>query len=139
LAEVNDALVRLRTVLLRYRAALSKPDPALGVSVLDCVTELSRLALLPTPPSTTARLSRSAVEALVSDRRRAAETMVAAARLGEFKYGPGDSPWYGASFVSGEDADRAHSLARRLHEDTLPRLLSRARGLIDTTPLQPFE
>ena len=54
--EVDDALVRLRKVLLDYRGALSRNDPAIGVSVLDCVSELSRLALLPTPPATTARL-----------------------------------------------------------------------------------
>ena len=138
LAEVDDALVRLRKVLLDYRGALSKPDPILGVSVLDCVTELSRLALLPAPPSTTARLSRRAVESLVSDRRRAAELMANAARLGEFKYGPGDSPWYGAEFATGDEAKRAHALARRLHEETLPRLLKRGQDLVDSTPLRPF-
>ena len=61
-SEIDDALVRLRKVLVDYRGAIAKPDPAIGVSVLDCVTELSRLALLPHAPSTTARLNRSAVE-----------------------------------------------------------------------------
>ncbi len=138
LAEVDDALVRLRGVLLDYRGALVRKDPVLGVSVLDCVTELSRLALLPTPPSTTARLGRTAIEALVTDRARAAEAMVAAARLGEFKYGPGDSPWYGAVFRSGEEPAHAHATARRLAEETLPRLLTRARSLFELTPLRPF-
>ncbi|HEX7834333.1 MAG TPA: AAA family ATPase, partial [Pseudolysinimonas sp.] len=44
LADVDEALVRLRNVLLDYRGALGRPDPVLGVSVVDCVTELSRLA-----------------------------------------------------------------------------------------------
>ena len=57
LAEVDDALVRLRKVLLDYRVAIARHDPELGVSVLDCVSELSRLALLPHPPSTSARLA----------------------------------------------------------------------------------
>jgi hypothetical protein len=138
-SEVDDALVRLRKVLMDYRGALSKPDAVLDISVLDCVTELSRLALLPTPPSTRARLSRSTVEALAHDRHRASETMVTAAALGEFRYGPGDSPWYGATFAAGEDAARAHNVARRLHEETLPRLLARAQDLIRTTYLRPFE
>ncbi|MDQ1569749.1 MAG: hypothetical protein QOF79_423 [Actinomycetota bacterium] len=137
--EVDDALVRLRKVLLDYRGALSRPDAVLGISVLDCVTELSRLALLPTPPSTTARLSRSTVEALATDRHRASETMVTAAALGEFRYGPGDSPWYGATFEDGDDAGRAHAIARRLHEESLPRLLARAQDLIRTTYMRPFE
>jgi hypothetical protein len=137
--EIDDALVRLRKVLLDYRGALSKPDAVLGISVLDCVTELSRLALLPTPPSTTARLGRPTVTALAHDRHRASETMVTAAALGEFRYGPGDSPWYGANFAEGADAARAHNVARRLHQESLPRLLTRAQDLIRTTYLRPFE
>jgi hypothetical protein len=139
IAEVNEALVRLRKVLLDYRGALAKPDPVLGISVLDCVTELSRLALLPNAPSTTARLGRTAVEQLALDRRPAAQTMVSAARLGEFRYGPGDSPWYGAKFATGDDAGRAHDIAKRLHTESLPRLLDRSRELIEHSHMRPFE
>ncbi len=137
--EVDDALVRLRKVLLDYRGALSRPDDVLGISVLDCVTELSRLALLPNAPATTARLPRSAVEALASDRRQAAEVMVAAARLGQFRYGPGDSPWYGAHFDTAEEAVRAHETAKRLHAESLPRLLVGATELLAKTHMRPFE
>lgn len=136
--EVDDALLRLRKVLLDYRGALTRVDPVLGVSVLDCVTELSRLALLPNPPATTARLSRSAVERLTADRSRATEIMVAAAQLGEFKYGPGDSPWYGAQFANGDAALRAHEIAKRLAADELPRLLPMAEQLISGTHMRPF-
>uniref|UniRef100_UPI003989185F DEAD/DEAH box helicase n=1 Tax=Conyzicola sp. TaxID=1969404 RepID=UPI003989185F len=136
--EVDDALVRLRKVLLDYRGALSKPDSVLGISVLECVTELSRLALLPEPPATTARLSRSSGESLATDRRRAAETMVQAAQLGEFRYGPGDSPWYGAQFGTSEEAVRAHELAKKLSHDDLPRLLERANAVISSTRMRPF-
>ncbi len=139
IAEVDEALVRLRKVLLDYRGALARPDDVLGVSVLDCVTELSRLALLPTPPSTTARLSRETVEALVHDRHVAAQTMVNAARLGEFRYGPGDSPWYGAQFATGESAHQAHEVAKRLHAESLPHLLGRATELVHGTHMRPFE
>lgn len=136
--EVDDALLRLRKVLLDYRGALSRPDQQLGVSVLDCVTELSRLALLPTPPATTARLSRASVERLATDRSRAAELMVAAAELGEFKYGPGDSPWYGAQFANGDEALRAHEIAKRV-EAQLPGLLEAANRLIEGTHMRPFQ
>ena len=137
-ADVDEALVRLRKVLLDYRGALAKPDPVLGISVLDCVTELSRLALLPIAPQTTARLSRSAVEALAHDRRHASETMVQAADLGEFRYGPGDSPWYGAKFRSSEDAGRAHSIAKTLAHEKVPRLLVRANEVIGSTRMRPY-
>lgn len=137
--EVDDALVRLRKVLLDYRGALSRKDPALGVSVLDALGELARLALLPTPPSTTARLDRVSLEALANDRSAAAEALIKAAALGEFRYGPGDSPWYGASFSSTAEATATHELAKQLDKVELPRLLERANALIAQTRLRPFE
>ena len=136
--EVDDALMRLRKVLLDYRGALSRADNSLSPSVLECVTELSRLALLPNPPATRARLSRSAVERLARDRGRAAEIVVAAAKLGEFKYGPGDSPWYGAQFANGEEAMRAHGCAKRLSATELPGLLDAANQLVASTKMRQF-
>jgi hypothetical protein len=139
LGDVDDALIRLRKVLLDYRTAIARRDPALGISVLDCLTELSRLALLPSPPATTARLSRQSVELLAEHRDRAAAAMVQAANLGEFKYGPGDSPWYGAVFATSEEATAAHQLAKKLNETELPRLLERGYQLISGTRMRPFE
>lgn len=137
--EIDDALVRLRSVLHGYRTALSRVDPDLGVGVLDCVRELSRLALMPQPPETTARLAGSAVRDLAADRTRAAEIMVAAAKLGEFKYGPGDSPWYGAQFANGDAALRAHEIAKRVSSEGLPKLVERAQEMIAQTHLRPFQ
>ena len=137
--DVDDALVRLRKVLLDYRSALTRRDPALGVSVLDALGELARLAQLPEPPSTTARLDRHALELLAHSRSTAANTLIKAAILGEFRYGPGDSPWYGASFTSTADASNSHQLAKRINQIELPRLLERANGLIGQTRLRPFE
>lgn len=139
LGEVDEALVRLRKVLLDYRGAIARTDPELGVSVLDCLTELSRLALLPTPPATTARLSRASVELMAKGREHAAATMVQAASLGEFKYGPGDSAWYGANFTSTEQATRAHGIAKQLYHVELPRLVERANQLVGSTRMRPFE
>lgn len=138
-ADVNEALVRLRGVLLDYREALGRPDPKLGISVYDCVSELSRLALLPAAPSTRARLSREAVETLAHDRAHAAHVIVEAAKLGQFTYGPGDSPWYGAEFSTGDEATRAQERARRLHTELVPRLLERATALVAATPMRQFE
>ncbi|WP_233197755.1 AAA family ATPase [Cryobacterium sp. Y57] len=137
--DVDDALVRLRKVLLDYRSALTRRDSALGVSVLDALGELARLAQLPEPPSTTARLDRHALELLAHSRSAAANTLIKAAVLGEFRYGPGDSPWYGASFTSTADASNSHQLAKRINQIELPRLLERANGLIGQTRLRPFE
>ncbi len=137
-AEVDEALVRLRTVLMDYRSALSKVDPSIGVSVLDCVTELSRLSLLPKPPSTSARLSRASVEALSGGRQRAIEVMAEAARLGEFRYGPDDSPWYGSQFATSDAAAAAHQMARDLWNEAVPALLDDANRLIAGMHMRPF-
>lgn len=138
-SEVDDALVRLRRVLLDYRRALSRRDPVFGVSVLEALAELAALSQRRTPPSTTARLDRASIEALAADRDTAAATLGKAAALGEFRYGPGDSPWYGASFASTTEASATHELAKRLSRTELPRLLERANAVIDQTRMRPFE
>ena len=64
--------MRLRKVLLDYRGALSRRDPVLGVSVLDCLAELSRLALLPDAARRPPRASTAAaIEALAPTGRDA--------------------------------------------------------------------
>ncbi|WP_419817048.1 AAA family ATPase [Glaciibacter flavus] len=138
-SDIDDALVRLRKVLLDYRHALTRREPALGVSVLDALGELTRLSLLPTPPATTARLDHDSLAAMAHSRPAAAETLIKAATLGEFRYGPGDSPWYGASFSSTQEATSTHDLAKRLNSIELPRLIERANALIGQTRLRPYE
>lgn len=141
LDEVNDALIRLRSVIRDYRDALVKTDPVLGVSVLDCVSELSAIAISRPDAETTARLSRESVEALWNpdERARITSIMVAAAQFGEFKHAPGISPWYGAQFPNAEAAGRAHAIAVRLHETSLGDLIERGMRLIQGTHMRPFE
>ncbi|UOV99842.1 AAA family ATPase [Agrococcus sp. SCSIO52902] len=145
--EIDEAMLRLRKVLLDYRAALQRVDPKLQVSVLDALKELSRLAMLPTPPSTRARLSEQATVALATDRPRVAATMRKAAALGQFRYGPSDTPWYGASFDSSGDASAALADSQALAGSAttgpgtsggdLEALLTEARRVIGDTKLRP--
>jgi len=139
IADIDDALVRLRRVLLDYRSALTRTDGELGVSVLDALTALAGLASMPVPPDTTARLDRDSLVALAEGRDAVAADLVRAATLGEFRYGPGDSPWYGADFATSEEATAAHRLAKRLSSTDVPRLLERGRALIAQTRLRQFE
>ena len=136
--EVDDALVRLRTVLRDYRQALTAPVGSTGASVLDATRHLTRLASLPVPPSTTARLGTEALHRLADDRSAAASALAQAARLGEFRFGPDDSPWYGVTFSSTEAARAAHELAARLHSNSIPALLERGYELIAQTRMRPF-
>lgn len=137
--DIDDALVRLRGVLLNYDDALTAKDPRFGVSPLDALRELSRLATLEHPPTTTVRLDDKALGHLTLDRSSIAEDITEAARLGQFQYGPSDSPWYGVTFVTTEAARSAYALAVDLAETQLPRLVSQANQLIEQTSLRPYE
>lgn len=137
-ADVDDALVSLRAVLRDYRAALTQRHPAFGVSALDATRELAKIAQHPEPPTTDARLDARALAALATDRRVATEKLTLAAKLGEFQFGPDDSPWYGAAFDSTAEAKAAHSLAGKLHRADVPSLLERGYELIAKTRMRPF-
>ena len=138
IADIDDALVRLRGVLRDYRTALTRTDDALKVSVLDILRALSRLAAQEVPPSTSARLPVGTLLRLAPSRDAAAAKLAAAARLGEFRFGPDDSPWYGVSFATTDDARAAHALAGRLHRTDVPALLERGYELIAQTRMRPF-
>ncbi|WP_208321953.1 AAA family ATPase [Microbacterium chengjingii] len=138
-SDIDDALVRLRKVLLDYRSGLAHKDPALGVTVSDMLSALTALSNLPKPPSTTARLSYASLATLSAGRSDVAESLAQAAALGEFQYGPDDSPWYGANFSTTPEAKQAHELAKRINNTDLPRLLERAYELIGQTRMRPFE
>lgn len=135
LHDVDQALGRLKKVITLYREALSKKDDQLAVSALDCFHRLGTLSLLDTPPETTARLDEHALVALAAGRGQAAELLAQAAALGEFKFGPADTPWYGVSFAHAEDARKSQDRARVLAEETLPRLTTRVTEILRQTPL----
>ncbi|HLP23239.1 MAG TPA: AAA family ATPase [Microbacteriaceae bacterium] len=137
--DVDDALVRLRKVLVDYRAALSGRDPQLGISVLDALSELTRLAKLSPAPATTARLERASLGALAQFRAEATADLIRAAQLGQFRYGPADSPWYGAHFTTSDEAKAAHELAKKLNHESVPALLAAANTLVEQTRLRAFE
>ncbi|GAA3913989.1 hypothetical protein GCM10022382_20360 [Microbacterium invictum] len=136
-AEVDDALVRLRTVLRDYRAALTGRHPQIGVSPLEALRTLSTLTGAATPMVET-RFDMRTLQTLSTRRTEAATTLATAARLGEFRFGPDDSPWYGVTFASNEQATSAHALASRLHRTEVPGILERGYELIGQTRMRPF-
>ena len=139
LRDVDEALTRLRGVLLDYQDALSEPDKRFGVSPLDALRRLTVLSLGERPPSTTVRLDDQALGQLTLDRSAVAEDLTEVARLGQFQYGPEDSPWYGVDFSTTEEARSAYGLAVDLAESQLPRLISMSNEVIGQTPMRPYE
>ncbi|MCR2816646.1 AAA family ATPase [Microbacterium sp. zg.Y843] len=138
-ADIDDALVRLRSVLRDYRGALTTRHPTLGVSPLEALRTLTTLAARDPQPSTSARLDLTTLVRLSTRRAEAGTKLAAAARLGEFRFGPDDSPWYGVSFATTEDARSAHALASRLQRTDVPALLERGYELIGQTRMRPFQ
>ncbi|WP_163619681.1 AAA family ATPase [Microbacterium sp. B35-30] len=138
-SDIDDALVRLRGVLRDYRAAVTARHPSFGVSVLHILRELSLLAERGGAPVTEARFDEKALERLATTRQDAAAKLAAAARLGEFRFGPDDSPWYGVTFTTVEEARGAHALAGKLHRSDVPTLLERGYELIAQTRMRPFQ
>lgn len=138
-SDVDDALVRLRKVLIDYRSSLVSIDHLLGISVVDALDALTALSNKPEPPSTTARLGMHSITRLAQGRDETARALAHAAALGEFQYGPGDSPWYGAHFATTDEAKATHELAKKLNRSELPRLLERGYELIGQTRMRPFE
>ena len=136
--DIDDALVRLRGVLRDYRSAVTARHPDFGVSVLDILRELAALAEGGVAPTTEARFDSEALANLATRRQDAAAKLSAAARLGEFRFGPDDSPWYGVSFATVEEARGAHALAGKLHRAEVPTLLERGYELIAQTRMRPF-
>lgn len=136
-SDIDGALVRLRGVLRDYRGSVTAQHPGLGVSVLEILRTLSNLTA-DGAPETATRFDLTALERLAGARDAAVDKLTAAARLGEFRFGPDDSPWYGVSFATTQDARAAHSLASTLHRRDLPALLERGYELIGQTRMRPF-
>ncbi|WP_345803342.1 AAA family ATPase [Microbacterium sp. AZCO] len=137
-SDIDDALVRLRGVLRDYRGAVTRRHPGLDVSMLDILRRLATITTQHPAPETAARFDIATLEKLASSRKEAAAKLAAAARLGEFRVGPGESPWYGVTFATTEQARSAHGLAANLHRQTLPNLLERSYELIAQTRMRPF-
>ena len=140
-AELDDALVRLRHVLADYRSALTRVSPRYGVSPFQVLEQLSALELLEVPPTTTARLDDATLAALAkpADRAELAERLRELSRLGAFRFGPDDSPWFGVMFSSTDEVGRTHELANRLTDGRVEAVIATGRGIVAQTNLRPPE
>src|SRR5690606_16685542 len=98
----------------------------------------TKLALSDPAPTTTVRLEEQALGQLTLDRSSVADDLTEVARLGQFQYGPEDSPWYGVDFSTTEEARAAYGIAVDLAESQLPRLVSMANEVIEQTSMRPY-
>jgi hypothetical protein len=96
-----------------YFSALRAKNPDLGVSVSEILSTLARLSLMPHAPTASARISKSKL-LQQKDNRLALELLNQAFELGEFTYGPQDTPWFGARFSDAEEVQNISELAAKL-------------------------
>lgn len=137
-ADVDDALVRLRTVLRDYRDALTGRHAQLGISPIEALRTLTTITSHDPQPAAETRFDLRTLQTLAHRRTEAAELLATAATLGEFRFGPDDSPWYAVAFETTQQATDAHALAQRLHRSEVPGILERGYELIAQTRMRPF-
>ena len=112
-----DGALEERTKTLRdveeYFEVLNKQNPDLGVSIEQILNTLATLSLMPHAPTSSARISKSKL-LQHKDPSVAMKLLEEAFELGEFAYGPQDTPWFGARFVDADDAQDTADLAQKL-------------------------
>ena len=96
-----------------YFAALSVTNESLGVSIEQILSTLATLSLMPHAPTSSARISKSKL-LQHKDRTKALELLTKAFDLGEFDFGPQDTPWFGARFNSADEVQDISDLAAKL-------------------------
>jgi hypothetical protein len=133
-ADVDSALLRMRTILREYRTALAQPDARFGVSVLDALRELARLAN-DADATNEVTLDTASVIALTNSMPETIDALLAIAQLGQFDAESGSSPWLTAHFATADQASLAYQAARRLDSTVLTALDTIATEVLGPTPL----
>lgn len=84
---------------------------SLGVSLIQAMRELARLASLPIPPVNSARIR---ADALSRVKLEALELLAQAHEAGIFEFGPQNTPWFKAKFSTSGEIANAVSAAKSL-------------------------
>lgn len=96
-----------------YLSVISLRNDALGVSVEEILSTLATLSLMPHAPTSSARISKSKLLQHL-DRSAALGLLTKAFELGEFDFGPQDTPWFGARFEDADEVQDTTDLAAKL-------------------------
>jgi hypothetical protein len=99
-----------------YLDALARVNPDLEHSIGEILSKLASISLMPNAPTSAARISKSKL-IQHKDPTRALELLTKASELGEFDFGPQDTPWFGARFQNADEVQDASDLAKRLSEN----------------------
>lgn len=95
LAEARLRLEKAQADVETYFSALHSRENPLNLTLIEIIEKLAELAAKPIPPVNSARIRP---EQLPSIRQAAANLLHRAHEAGVFRFGPKDSPWFGANF-----------------------------------------
>lgn len=118
-----------------YLAVLGAQNADLGVSLEQILKRLATLSLMPHAPTSSARIPRSKL-LQHKDRSPALRLLEEAFELGEFAYGPQDTPWFGARFADPDEAQDIADLAKKL-ADSFGELRNSMATFIASLKLRP--
>ena len=123
-----------------YVSVLNTTNEDLGVSVDQLLKTLSALSLMPHAPTSSARISKSKL-LQHKDPSQSLRLLEEAFVLGEFNYGPQDTPWFGVRFANADEAQDIADLARKLADsfDGLRDSLSSFAANLNLTPATTFD
>lgn len=127
--QVCDELVGVKTRLNRYLGDLHGVNERWGVSAYQTMQNLAGIAMLPTHPCTHVRLSVDAARSLSGHLDEWAQKLHEADSLGEFTTNAEDTPWFGASLFSENEAVNVYQRV----VDVLTKLLPAAREHVKST------
>ncbi len=130
--QVADELVGVRTRLTRYLGDLHGVDTGWGVSAYQTIQNLAQIANLPSHPVTRVRLSAATAHSLQAQMDVWAEKLERAAQLGEFTIGPDDTPWFGATLTSENEAVDAYARVVRLLQRLLPATREQVKSTVES-------
>ena len=111
LAQAREALTSATTPVRDYFEALESTSNPMAISLLQAMTELAALAVLPNPPVNQARISASHLE---ENRAAVLDLLARAHQAKVFAFGPNDTAWFGARFESNEQIGEAIRVAKEL-------------------------
>ncbi|MCF8528772.1 MAG: hypothetical protein K9G13_02550 [Aquiluna sp.] len=109
--EARGKAQKAESAATEYFDAVFAENNLLGVSLIQAMRELARLAALSTPPVNNARIR---VDLLLEIRDLARPVLHDAHEAGLFRYGPRETPWFKAKFSSSGEISEALRAAKSL-------------------------
>lgn len=111
LAEARADLASATLPIANYFEALESTENPMRISLLQAMTELAALSVLPNPPVNQARIAARHLE---ENRAGVIDLLSRAHQAKVFAYGPSDTAWFGARFESNEQIGEAIRIAKEL-------------------------